>query len=121
MDLGLKGKRAIVTGASRGIGRECALELARGAELVILEQANGALHNLPLLTRRALGLRGPRLAYFGHGAKLNSERRQPLRDAWKAALATRVDWWFAYTDLNARIVESYGFPAEKISVVPPAR
>lgn len=29
MDLGLKGKRAIVTGASRGIGRECALELAR--------------------------------------------------------------------------------------------
>ncbi|MBT7486679.1 MAG: SDR family NAD(P)-dependent oxidoreductase, partial [Rhodospirillales bacterium] len=28
MDLGLKGKRAIVTGASRGIGKACALALA---------------------------------------------------------------------------------------------
>ncbi len=28
MDLGLKGKRAIVTGASRGIGNACALALA---------------------------------------------------------------------------------------------
>ncbi len=36
MDLGLKGKRAIVTGASRGIGRECALELAReGARVCV--------------------------------------------------------------------------------------
>jgi glycosyltransferase involved in cell wall biosynthesis len=94
-----------------------ALDRARGAELVVLEQANGALHNFPLLSRRALGLRGPRLAYFGHGAQLNTARRQPLRDAWKAALATRVDWWFAYTELSARIVEWYGFPAERISVV----
>ena len=29
MDLGLRGKRAIVTGGSRGIGRCCALALAR--------------------------------------------------------------------------------------------
>ncbi len=29
MDLGLKGKRAVVTGANRGIGRACAIELAR--------------------------------------------------------------------------------------------
>ncbi len=36
MDLGLKGKKAIVTGASRGIGRECALELAReGARVCV--------------------------------------------------------------------------------------
>ncbi len=36
MDLGLKGKRAIVTGGSRGIGRECALELAReGARVCV--------------------------------------------------------------------------------------
>lgn len=30
MDLGLRGKRAIVTGGSQGIGRCCALALARG-------------------------------------------------------------------------------------------
>jgi NAD(P)-dependent dehydrogenase (short-subunit alcohol dehydrogenase family) len=29
MDLGIKGKRALVTGASSGIGRSCAIELAR--------------------------------------------------------------------------------------------
>jgi NAD(P)-dependent dehydrogenase (short-subunit alcohol dehydrogenase family) len=36
MDLGLRGKRAIVTGASRGIGRACAIELAReGANVCV--------------------------------------------------------------------------------------
>ena len=36
MDLGLKGKRAIVTGASRGIGRCCALALAKeGARVCV--------------------------------------------------------------------------------------
>ncbi|NKB48387.1 MAG: SDR family oxidoreductase [Alphaproteobacteria bacterium] len=36
MDLGLKGKRAIVTGASRGIGKECALVLAaEGARVCV--------------------------------------------------------------------------------------
>lgn len=44
MDLGLKGKRAIVTGASRGIGRECALELAReGARVCVTARDEGLL------------------------------------------------------------------------------
>ena len=39
MDLGLAGRAAIVTGASRGIGKACAAELAaEGADVVVLSK-----------------------------------------------------------------------------------
>ena len=39
MDLGLSGRGAIVTGASRGIGKACAAELAaEGADVVLLSK-----------------------------------------------------------------------------------
>lgn len=43
MDLGLKGKRAIVTGGSRGIGRCCALGLAREGARVCVAARTGSL------------------------------------------------------------------------------
>ncbi|MBN2564569.1 MAG: SDR family oxidoreductase [Candidatus Eisenbacteria bacterium] len=44
MDLGLKGKRALVTASSKGIGRACALELAReGADVAICARGAEAL------------------------------------------------------------------------------
>jgi NAD(P)-dependent dehydrogenase (short-subunit alcohol dehydrogenase family) len=44
MDLGLKGKRAIVTGGSLGIGKAIALELAReGADVVIVARTKDTL------------------------------------------------------------------------------
>ena len=44
MDLGLKGKRAIVTGGSRGIGRCCALALAReGAQVCVTARSQELL------------------------------------------------------------------------------
>lgn len=43
----LKGKRALVTGAGRGIGRACALELSRcGAELVVTARTTEELQSL---------------------------------------------------------------------------
>ncbi len=44
MELGLNGKRALVTASSRGIGKACALELAReGADVVICARGTDAL------------------------------------------------------------------------------
>src|SRR6185369_14718970 len=44
MDLGLKGKVAIVAGASKGLGKAVAMELAReGANLVICSRNENAL------------------------------------------------------------------------------
>ena len=47
MDLGLEGKRAIVTGGSRGIGRCCARALAReGTRVCIAARTQGALNQV---------------------------------------------------------------------------
>lgn len=43
MDLGLKGKRAIVTGGNRGIGRCCALALARGGARICVTARDRSL------------------------------------------------------------------------------
>jgi 3-oxoacyl-[acyl-carrier protein] reductase len=53
MDLGLKGKVAIVAGASKGLGKACAVELAReGVNLVICSRTETAL----VETAREIGL-----------------------------------------------------------------
>ena len=59
----LEGKTALVTGASRGIGRGIALEMAReGADVVVnyalsAEKANTVAHDVEALGRRALVVR----------------------------------------------------------------
>ncbi|MEO1103282.1 MAG: SDR family oxidoreductase [Pseudomonadota bacterium] len=46
MDLGIKGRRALLTGASKGMGRACALQLAReGVELTIVARNAGTLNH----------------------------------------------------------------------------
>ena len=49
MDLGLNGKRAIVTGGSRGIGKQCALALAReGVHVCIAARACSYMFGIAL-------------------------------------------------------------------------
>lgn len=84
-----------------------------GADLVIVTQENSLIYNLALMTVR----RPPRLAYWGHGRNFQAQRPQGLSERLKRLLATRVDWWFAYTGLTARYLQSLGFPAEHICTV----
>lgn len=56
MDLGLKGRKAIVCAASKGLGRGCAFSLAReGVEVTILARGREALEATAAEIRRATG------------------------------------------------------------------
>jgi 3-oxoacyl-[acyl-carrier protein] reductase len=56
MDLGIRGKRALVCAASKGLGRGCALALAReGAEVTIVARTEGTLAAAADAIRAATG------------------------------------------------------------------
>src|ERR1700684_967092 len=58
MDLGLQGKKAIVCAASKGLGRACAISLAReGVELVITARTASTLEEPAAEIRRRTGAR----------------------------------------------------------------
>lgn len=58
MDLGITGRKAIVCAASKGLGRACALSLARnGVELVIVARTAAPLEETADVIRRETGVR----------------------------------------------------------------
>ncbi len=86
-------------------------------DLVIVEQANSALLNYPLILRRKLFGKTPLIAYWGHGATLHRRRAKPVRGSVKRFLTHQVDYWFAYTDLSRSLVMSAGVPEDRICLV----
>lgn len=87
----------------------------RDADLVIVTQENKLLANYAWLARRAFGR--VKVAYWGHGANFQSGTSYGMREKWKRLMLTKVDWWFAYTDLTRDIVLACGYPAERITVL----
>jgi glycosyltransferase involved in cell wall biosynthesis len=85
----------------------------RDADLVVVMQENRILSNYPLLLSRLWSPR--RVAYWGHGVNFQSDAPAGLREKWKQMMLTRVDWWFAYTEMTADIVRSAGYPGERIT------
>lgn len=83
-----------------------------GASLVIVTQENRLLYNFWLQWRP----RRFKLAFWGHGRNFQTGR-PGLREQIKAAASTRVDWWFAYTELTADLLRIRGFPEERITVL----
>ncbi|WP_228893057.1 glycosyltransferase family 4 protein [Pseudoduganella aquatica] len=86
---------------------------ARAADMVVVMHENKILYNLWLM----LVARPSRLAFWGHGANLQSERPGGWKERFKRWTVGRADWWFAYTDMSARLIEAAGFPRERTTVV----
>lgn len=91
-----------------------AFAAARGADLLIMQQQNNLLFNYFAQMGLVPGVK--RTAFFGHGRNFQSDNENSLREKFKKFWATRVDWWFGYTQLTADIVSGYGFPRERITV-----
>jgi len=85
----------------------------RDADLVVVMQENRILSNYPLLLGRLRSKR--QVAYWGHGVNFQSDAPGGLREKWKQMMLTRVDWWFAYTEMTAEIVRRAGYPQERIT------
>lgn len=97
-------------------GRLCWQPIGRhasGADLVIVTQENKLLQNylLMVLPRRF------KLAFWGHGGNLQSSRPDGMRERFKRWTTRQVDWWFAYTDMSAALVDAAGFPETRITVL----
>lgn len=84
-------------------------------DLVILNQENSLLSNYPFLFKRSRNR--PLVAFFGHGANLQSSSPNGLRERFKRWSTSRVDWWFAYTGMSVKLVSDCGFPLERITDV----
>jgi glycosyltransferase involved in cell wall biosynthesis len=97
-------------------GRLCWQPIRRhldGASLVIVTQENKLLQNHLLM----LQPRRFKLAFWGHGANLQSDNPNGLKERFKRWTTSRVDWWFAYTQMSAGLVAAAGFPDNRITVL----
>lgn len=111
IDWGCKVPLTVLPG---GLRFQHALSEAWRHDLVIVQQENKLLLNYILNLAAMLGLK--RTAYFGHGRNFQSRQPDGLDERWKRFWATKISWWFGYTDETRRHVESLGFPPERITV-----
>ena len=73
MDLGIRGKRALVCASSKGLGRGCAEALAEaGAALVMNARSEGPLNDAAEAIRQAHGV-GVTAVAFGAGSPRETE------------------------------------------------
>lgn len=81
------------------------------ADLVITAQENKLIYNHLLLLRK----KKYRLAFWGHGANMQSNSPNGLKEKYKRWSSQKVDWWFAYTKISLDLVSSTGFQPQKIT------
>lgn len=84
-----------------------------GAQLVVIPQENKMLYNYIEIFFPGRH----KVAYWGHGKNFQSKNSQSLSERLKSWLLKKVDWWFAYTSISAKVVADTGFSSEKITVL----
>jgi len=90
--------------------------LIRGADLVVVPQIIKQIWIYPLLLRRILGFH--KIAFWGHGKVFSSLPDRRLARRTKELISRHCDWWFAYTERSAQVVnQEIGYPAGQITSV----
>lgn len=87
----------------------------RDADLMVITQENRILSNYFHILRRYIA--GSKVAFWGHGANLQSQDRNGIKERFKRWTTNHVDWWFAYTQMSAELVAASGFPVPRITVL----
>lgn len=85
-----------------------------GSDLLIIPQENKVLTNYFLQSLHRSP--GRKVAFWGHGRNFQAADPASPGERWKRFWATRVDWWFAYTEEGGRHISSLGFPPNRITV-----
>ncbi|MFD2265584.1 glycosyltransferase family 4 protein [Lacibacterium aquatile] len=106
--------RYISLGGSDLVWQPLPQELAN-PDLCVILQLNRVISNYPWLLRRKFGR--TKVGYWGHGANLQAEDSDSLRERWKRALSHQVDHWFAYTDATVDLLVGSGYPANQITAL----
>jgi glycosyltransferase involved in cell wall biosynthesis len=97
-----------------GFGWQPVLGPASNADLVIVQQEVKYLASYLLQCKHR---RNHRFAFWGHGRNFQARNPNSISERWKRVVSRRADWWFAYNDLSANVVESLGFPPDRITRV----
>lgn len=97
------------------VGWQNIFRKVRDADLVIVPQESKYLANFLLQLSAVVGTQ--KLAIWGHGRNLQAENPGSLVETAKRFGSRFCDWWFAYNDLSAQIVERFGFPKDRITAV----
>jgi len=87
----------------------------QNVDLIVITQENRILSNyLRLLSRNS---KSPKVAFWGHGANLQSNNPNGFKERFKRWTTRQVDWWFAYTQLSADLIAAAGFPSNHITIL----
>jgi len=106
--------RSIKLGPYKLYWQPC-LKYIKGADLIIVEQASKLILNYVLLGCQMVGFK--KICFWGHGKNFQEHTSSSSGERIKRFMSRHVHWWFAYNDLSAGVVRSFGYPEDRITSV----